>query len=389
MLPSSGFRIGRVFGIDIVINYTWLFIFFLVGISFASVFRAPELVFGFLFEYLRRHPFPQGPWPWIAGFATAVLFFACLLAHELSHSYVAKRSGVGINRITLFLFGGVAEMSEDVRSAGVEFWMAIAGPLASFVMAGIFFLLYLAGIHLETTSLLVVPLLYLATINLAVGVFNLLPGFPLDGGRILRAVLWKVTGNIKKATRIASVSGQVLAVLIAGAGVYSFVVGSYVGGFWFVLIGMFLYRLAQNSYRQTLFRLATADTRVSDIMYTDIPLIDPETTLTVLRASYFAPYKLPAFPVVSGGVATGMVLRQDLASVSLAEWDLLNAGRIARPLDSVSVVPPDTPLDKVMKQMLRGEEFILVMYDLHVLGMVTREELLRYVETRLDSRKGA
>lgn len=388
MLPSSGFRIGRVFGIDIVINYSWLFVFFLVGISFASVFRAPELTFGFLFEYLRRHPFPQGAWPWIAGFAAATVFFVCLLAHELSHSYVAKRSGVEISKITLFLFGGVAEMSEDVRSAGGEFRMAIAGPLATFVLAGVFFLFYWLSIRLEAGSLLVVPLLYLATINLAVGVFNLLPGFPLDGGRMLRAVLWKVTGDMKKSTRIASVSGRVLGVLIAGVGVYSFVVGSYVGGFWFILIGMFLYRLAQSSYRQTLFRLATADTRVSDLMYTDIPLIGSETPLTALRANYFAAYRLPAFPVVRDGETIGIVFREDLGAVSPAEWDLLSAGRIARPLTSVSAVPPDTPLEKVMKQMLRGEEFLLVMDGSRVLGILTRDELLRYVETRLKAHQG-
>jgi Zn-dependent protease/predicted transcriptional regulator len=319
---------------------------------------------------------------------TAAVFFACLLAHELSHSYVAKRSGVSISRITLFMFGGVAEMSEDVRSAGGEFRMAIAGPLATFVMAGVFLLVFWVAESTEAGSLLVVPLLYLAFINLAVGVFNLLPGFPLDGGRVLRSLLWKATGDMKKATRIASVSGQVLAVLIAGAGIYSLIIGSYVGGFWFIIVGMFLYRLAQSGYRQTLFRLATVDTRVSDIMYTDIPPIDSEMPLTALRANYFAAYRLPAFPVMKDGETIGMVFREDLAGISLAEWDLLNAGRIARPLSSMNVVPPDTPLEKVMKQMLRGEEFLLVMDGSRMLGIFTREELLRYIDTRLKSCDG-
>jgi len=385
VFPSSGFKIGRIFGIEIVINFTWLFIFALLGLSFGALFQNPAAVWplSLLSVYLSTHPFPGGPWPWIAGFVTAVLFFACLLAHELSHSYVAKRSGVRIARITLFMFGGVAEMSEDVKSAGGEFRMAIAGPLATFVMAGFFFLLFLLAKSTGLSALLVVPLLYLGVINLAVGLFNLLPGFPLDGGRVLRAVLWRTTGDIKKSTRIASISGQVVAGGIAVVAIIFLVKGYLFSGFWFIIISMFLYRLAQTSYKQTLMRLATTDTKVKDLMYTDVPMVDSETPLTSLRNNYFAAYRFPAFPVMKDGEAVGVVFRDDLARVSLAEWDLLNAGRIAKPLPSVTVVAPDTPLEAVMKQLTRGEEFVLVGAEGRIVGMVTREELLRYVDSRL------
>jgi Zn-dependent protease/predicted transcriptional regulator len=385
VLPSSGFKIGRIFGIEIVINFTWLFIFVLVGLSLGAIFKTPAQVFPttLLANYLGRHPFPGGPWPWIAGFVTAAVFFACLLAHELSHSYVAKRSGVSISRITLFMFGGVAEMSEDVRSAGGEFRMAIAGPLATFVLAGVFLLLYWLAESLGAGSLLVVPLLYLFFINLAVGIFNLLPGFPLDGGRVLRSLIWKATGDLKRSTRIASVCGQVLAVGIATVGVVFLFTGNVVGGFWFVLISIFIYRLAQTSYQQTLFRLATMDTRVRDLMHTDIPTVDASVPLTSLRNNYFAAYSLPAFPVTRDGEAVGLVFKDDLSRVSLAEWDVLNAGRIARPLESINVVSPDTPLERIMKRLMRGEEFLTVVEGNQVVGMLTRDELLRHIDGRM------
>lgn len=375
MLPSSGFKIARVFGIDIVINATWLIIFFLVAISFGSMFRSWPLESG--------RSFPGGPWPWVAGFLTGAVFFACLLAHELSHSYVAKRNNIPIKRITLFLFGGVAEMSEDVQSAGAEFRMAIAGPLVTFILAGIFYLLFRLAESWRAGPLFVAPPYSLAGVNLFIGVFNLLPGFPLDGGRVLRSLLWKVTGNLKKATRIATIAGQVCAVLIAGFGLYLLATGNVVSGIWLMFIGLFFYRLAQASYRQTLLRVAASDTVVRDIMYTDVPMVDARTTLTSLKTNYFTQYSLPAFPVEEAGEVTGVVSRDDVIEVSPAEWDLLNVGRVATPLPEVSVVPPDTPLDRVIRQLLGGEHFLLVMEGNEVLGIVTREELVRYVDMRL------
>ncbi len=387
MIPSSGFKICRVMGIDIVINYTWLIIFALIAISFGDLFRITYETTVVAGQVVDTY-FPSGVWPWVAGVSTAIVFFACLLLHELSHSLVAKRNGIGINRITLFLFGGVAEMREEVSGAGVEFRMAAAGPLASFLLAGAFYGLYRLSNSLGLGLVIVAPLYYLAMMNVLVGAFNLLPGFPLDGGRILRAILWKVTGDMRKATKAASISGRVIAVLIAATGAYLLFSGYSFGGFWFILIGGFIYALARTSYRQTLFRLAASGITVSEIMHAEVPAVDPLATLSSLRDNYFAVYRLPAFPVDDGGTILRIVTREDLASVSPAEWDLLNVGRIARPLEPDQSIPPDTPLDKVVKPLLGNRPFLMVVEEGRVRGVITREELLGYVEMRTRQLEG-
>jgi Zn-dependent protease/CBS domain-containing protein len=370
LLPSSGFKIGRIFGIDIVVHISWLLLLLLFSWSFGALFSQDT------------PGFPQGIWPWAVGIITGLVLFVCLLLHELSHSYVAMRSGIQMNRITLFVFGGVAEMSEDVRSPREELHMAIAGPLASLIIGGIFGLLYL--LLRESVSIVVVaPLGWLSIVNLMLAGFNLLPGFPMDGGRVLRSILWKKTGDLRKATRAASISGQVIGVLVAGAGIYYLLVGAYINGPWLLLIGFFVYQLARSSYQQTLLRIAASDTRVRDIMYTDVPLIDAGTPLTMLRHNYFSAYSLPTFPVVDGGRIIGTVNRNDLYQVSAAEWDVLNAGRLSRPLSESQTVDPDMTLDKVLRRILRGDEFMLVVEGQNVIGLLTREELTRYVQTKM------
>jgi len=387
MIPSSGFKIGRLMGIDIVINYTWLIIFALIAISFGDLFKVTYETTVVAGQVVNTY-FPSGVWPWVAGVSTAIVFFACLLLHELSHSVVAQRNGIGIKRITLFLFGGVAEMRGEVSGSGVEFRMAAAGPLASFLLAGAFYGLYRLSNSLGVGLVIAAPLYYLALMNVLVGAFNLLPGFPLDGGRMLRAILWKVTGDMRKATKAASVSGRVIAVLIAAGGVYMLFSDYYFGGFWFILIGGFIYVLSRTSYRQTLFQLAASDTTVSTIMYTEVPAVDPLTTLSSLRDNYFAVYRLPAFPVDDRETTSSIVTREDLASVSPAEWDLLDVGRIARPLEPDQAIPPDTPLDKIVKPLLGNRPFLMVIEEGRVCGVITREELLGYVEMRSRQLEG-
>ena len=370
MLPSSGLKIGRIFGIDIVINMSWILILILISVSFGSVFYDTA-------------GFPQGIWPWVVGVVTGILFFAGLLLHELSHSYVAKRRGIDINRITLWLFGGVAEMSDEAEKPWDEFCMAIAGPLATFILGGIFGLLYLLLSQWNVSIVVVAPLGSLSFWNLVIGVFNLLPAYPLDGGRVLRSILWHRTGDLRKSTRVASLSGQAVALLLAGIGVFFFITGPYYYGIWPLILAFFIYQLAQSGYQQTLLRIAASDTRVRDIMYTNVPLIDASTPLTMLRYNYFTAYSLPAFPVVDSGRVIGIVGRDDLYHVSAAEWDVLDAGRVARPLSPSQAVDPDTTLDKVLKRVLGGDEFMLVVEGQNILGLLTKEELMRYVETKM------
>lgn len=377
MFPRGGIKIARLLGIDILINPTWLLIFVLVGVSLTEALQATSF---------RGRDFPPGALAWVFGFATAAVFFACLLAHELSHSLVAMRSGLRINRITLFLFGGVAEMSEDVPDAGTELKMAAAGPLMSLALAGAFYGLYRLVASLPSSDVVwVAPLYFLFYINAFVALFNLLPGFPLDGGRVLRAIIWKVTGDLRKATRAASAGGQVVAVLLVGLGIYMTAVGQ-LGGLWLVLIAVFIFQLSRASYRQTLYRVAVADTRVRDLMQPPIPAVDGETSLTALMAQYFNVYHLPAFPVVDvNGLVTGIVDRDDLAAVNPSEWDVLDAARVARPLDEEMVVDPDEGLDRVLRRATRPGSLLLVIRDGRLEGVLTADALLGYIEARVGA----
>lgn len=379
MIPRSGLKIARILGIDIVINPTWVLIFLLVGFTLGDTLRTPYQNVTVIGDQI----FPGGPWPWIAGFITAAIIFACLLAHELSHSYIAKRSGIAINRITLFIFGGVAEMSEDVPDADVELKMAIAGPLMTFFLAALFFGLYGLAYYSGAGPALAAPLFFVGSFNAFVGVFNLLPGFPLDGGRVLRAILWRVTGDLRRATRVASIGGQVVAIGLAVAGLTFLFTPYLISGIWLLLIAAFLFQLSRASYRQTLLRLAAADTRVGDVMYTGMPVVDARTTLTDLRNNYFPVYRLPVLPVTDNGHLIGIVSRDDLAGVALSEWDVLDTGRIARPLSPGEVVSSDTPLDRVLRTVLGRQEFLLVVDGYEVKGILTRDGLMQYVEARV------
>lgn len=379
MLPRSGIKIGRVFGIDIVINPTWLLIFALVGVSFGDTLRNTSW---------DGELFPGGALPWVVGLLCTLVFFACLLLHEIAHSYVAKRNGIPIGRITLFIFGGVAEMTRDVDSPGLEFRMAIAGPLVTFILAGIFYGFYRLASNVGASVVLIAPLFYLAWLNLFIGFFNLLPGFPMDGGRVLRSAIWKLTGNLRLSTRIASLAGQFFGLAMMGVGFYLFISSELleIGALWLVFIGLFLLYLARASYKQTLIRLTTRDTRVSEIMYTDIPQVESGTPLTALQSNYFGRYSVSTLPVVEDGKLVGLVSREDLERVSPAEWDLLNAGRIARPVTEADTVGPDTPLEHAMIPLIKNvQKALIVVSDGEFVGILTRESLQRFVDMRMRS----
>lgn len=369
---------ARIMGIDVRINASWLLVFVLVAIYLGEDFRSG------IGTRIHGRTFPGGPWPWVIGFVTAAVFFACLLAHEVSHSVVARRNGIPINRITLFIFGGVAEMSEDVNNARTELKMAIAGPLMTFALGGVFYGLYVLADSAGASPALVAPLLYLGSLNLFVGVFNLLPGFPLDGGRVVRAAIWQVTGDLRKSTRVASVGGQVIAGMLATAGVLLvFRPQLALSGIWLLFISAFLFQLSRAAYQQTLFRLAAENTKVGDIMYTEVPVVQAGTSLDELRNRYFSGYHLPVLPVAEDGHLIGLVGRDDLYSVAPAEWSVLDTGRIAKPLEPGQILSPDTPLDRVMRTMLSREEYALVAEGDDVKGILTREEIMRYIKARV------
>jgi len=382
MFSSSGLRIGRVLGIDIYIHASWALILALFTISLEIEFSGAKGANG--------KSFPGGVWPWIIGLLTTLFLFFTLLAHELAHSFVAKRNGVQISRITLFLFGGVAEMREDVDSASAEFKMAIAGPMVTLFFAALFYFLYLLADHSGAGPVLLEPLSSIFWFSLFIGSFNLLPGFPLDGGRVLRSILWWRTGDLEKATRFASRAGQAVGLILCVCGGLLLIFSqSWFAGMWLILIGIFIFRLAKASYSQTLMGLAASTTQVGSIMFTQIPVVKGETPLSALKDYYFANWRLPALPVEDeAGKITGIVTFEDLTKISPIEWRIVTTDRISKPISAFTVVSPDTSLKEVLKPLLKDVTFMLVAKEGELLGMLTREELMRFLEVKMKLLRG-
>lgn len=236
----TGYRLGKIFGIEVHLHGSWLVIGALVLWTLAASALPAD------------YPDMASALRFGMAVLITVLFFVSLLAHELAHSVVAMARGIDVPRITFFLFGGMAQTSSDSRSAGEEFLIAIAGPVMSFLLAGLFYALWGVGAGAGLGAVLVGTAGYLTVLNLILGIFNLLPGFPMDGGRVLRSIIWKATGNVTRATLWASRVGSGMAILLMGYGVWEILTGAVIGGFWLIFIGMFIRNAARTSYRNHL-----------------------------------------------------------------------------------------------------------------------------------------
>jgi Zn-dependent protease len=290
---QSRWQLFRVAGIAIAIDASWLIVFALLSWTFAREF-------GTLASVPPAHA-------WAMGVVTCLAFFACILLHELGHALVARREGIPLRGITLFLFGGVAEMEGDVPSARKEFWMAVAGPAVTGVLILIFWGLRHLGAEAGWPVQVLAPLQYLTVINLVVLVFNLIPAFPLDGGRVFRAALWAYTGSLRRATYWASWTGRAFAWLLIALGVLSMIGGDFVGGLWSILIGLFLHNAAAGSYRLVLVRQVLQGTPVARFMNPEPITVPPDLDLRRWVEEYVYRYHYKAYPAVADGHLVGMV----------------------------------------------------------------------------------
>lgn len=359
-----------VAGIKITVDYSWLIIFILVIWSLSS-------------GYFPFH-FPDYGWRlyWIAGLIATVLFFASIVIHELAHSLTALGAGLKIPEITLFLFGGVAHLSEEPADPKAELKIAVAGPLASFALAAIFWAIQgaLAG---KVPTLVVAVFEYLAYINLALGVFNLVPGYPLDGGRILRAVIWWKTGSMTVATKWASDVGKGFAWALIVLGVVRIFSGALVGGFWLVLIGMFLKGLAATGYESVVVKQSLEGVRVDDVMIRDVISIPAELTLHDAADEYFMRYGHGGFPVVREGRAVGLICLAGIKEVPPEERQTRTVEQVMIPLgDQVEISPDHSLIDAMKKMSLSGVGRLLVMQNDRMIGMITKTGMLRFMEIK-------
>ncbi len=369
----GGFRLGRLADIDIVVHWSWFLIFFLLAWSLA--------------EGLFRNDYPT--WTtaelWLAGAATSLLLFGSVLVHEFAHAVMARRQGITVSSITLFIFGGVSSLTEEPEHPKQEFLIAAVGPVTSFLLAGLF---GVAGLALRGTGVGTASL-YLAFINVLLGVFNLLPGFPLDGGRVFRSIAWARKGNLLEATRLASLAGMVLSFLLMAGGVVAILFGAFLTGVWFVVIGWFLRSQAEGSFRQMVTRDVLEGMSVTAALRRDVHPVPPELSLSTL-SNYVLAYNQRCYPVMSDDRLLGLVCLGDLGKYPRGQWRARSVSEVMTPRERLQVVQTSDDLAKAAKLMASMDIHQLpVMEDGHFAGFVTRSDIVHFVQIRSEMGRSA
>jgi Zn-dependent protease/CBS domain-containing protein len=367
-MPGS-FRLGKIAGIDIYAHLSWFIVLVLLTWSLASGW------------FVQLFPGWSTPTYWITAFISALLLFVCVLLHELAHSLVAQVHELAVKNITLFIFGGVATIEEEMKRPGIEFQIAVMGPITSLCLAAIAFLL--AWPFRGGTSPTEAVLDYLAASNFLLGVFNLIPGLPLDGGRVLRSIAWKITGNIQKSTRIASYAGQAMAFVFILLGLAAFFTGSFFNGLWSIFIGWFLLNAAQTANTQTLLQNTLQGVPVDKVMNPRPVAVPANISLQKLVDEYFVPQGLQAAPVAQGEYLAGLITLTDIARVGRERWAYTPVGHVMRLLEQVYVTTPEQPLHDLLEVMVtRGINQIPVVQDGRLVGLLSRESILYYLQVR-------
>jgi len=378
----GGFAIGRLAGIEIRLDLSLILIFGLVAFSLGSGL------------FPSWHPDWSALLTWGTAFAAAALFFVSLLVHELAHSLVALRHGIPVPRITLFLFGGVSEMGQEPDSPGAEFRIAIVGPAASIVLGVVFtwLALSLAGddfgqrmaddpaAALAGLGPLATLLLWLGPVNLMLGIFNLVPGFPLDGGRVLRAALWQFGGDLEAATRRAAAVGRLCAWFLMALGVFQALGGAVLQGLWLVLIGWFLNNAARSSYTQLLLRHALEKMRVADLMRTHFETVSPDMALDRFVDECLLRSGQTAWPVVAGDNLEGLIDFDDVRAVPEAERGSRRVADAMKPLDDLTTVDSELSGQRTLSAIVEaGGDPTLVVRDGAVVGLLHQGDIFRWL----------
>lgn len=363
-IMGSSFRLGSILGFEIRIAYSWFIIFLLIfwTFSFASFpFNFPGLSTG---VYVAM------------GLVSTLLFFVSLIAHELSHSLVARTKGIPIEGITLFIFGGVSRTKGEAKSAGDEFWIAVVGPITSLVIGVILWIIGAIGLRNGWSIPVSGSALYLGVLNVALGVFNLVPGFPLDGGRVLRSIIWKVTGDMTRATLYAVRIGKVVGYLLIALGVVEAITVSIIGGVWLAIIGWFLRNAAAVSYQQHLLQGVLEHVKASDAMTPNPATVAPDLTLKQLMDEHFLREHYQAYPVVKDEHPVGLVTLEQVRAVPSDQWSTRQVSDIMAPAPDGLTVSPDEPMTQVVEKMDASRvERVLVTHDDHLDGIITVADL--------------
>jgi Zn-dependent protease/predicted transcriptional regulator len=372
---GTSWRVGRIAGIEVRVDSSWVVIALLI--TYSMYLRTSVL-----------YPELSGGGAVVLGIAATVLFFGSVLVHELAHAVVSQARGIRVQDITLFLFGGATRAKVDSRGPSDEFLIALVGPLTSGLLAGLFAVVAgLGGGYLSRP--LEGTFGYLAWTNLLLAGFNLVPGFPLDGGRLLRAAIWRATGSLGRATRVASAAGQGVGWLLVAAGVGWLLAGDLAGGIWFGFIGWFLVQAARSSYQELQLRDLLRGVEAEDVMAANLVRIPPELSLQDAVDDYFMRYDHSAFPVEEQGRTIGLLTLRGVRRVPREQWPTSRVRDHMVPLGDQVVVAPDARMDGVLGKLQDGDAGrVLVVQDGEVVGIITPTDLARWLRRwqMLDSR---
>lgn len=365
MFQGNSWSIGRIGGVEVKIDPSWAIIALLVGYSFFLILAQ---------EFEERSAAFLIP----VAVVMAIVFFVSVLLHELAHSWVALSRGVEVKGITLFLFGGATHADLETKEPSDELLISLVGPISSIALAGVFWVTSLALVE----GPLAFATGYLGWINLLLAVFNLLPGFPLDGGRVLRSLIWRSTGDLVKATRVASRAGRILGGIVMAIGVFEvFFLGALIGGLWLVAIGWFLSQAAASSFTHLQIKTTLQDVPASRLMISDLQ--EMPAGIDVQRAvdDYFMEHNYNTFPVTSGHETKGLVTMRAVRELPREQWSQTLVDEILEPLSDMCTVSPTDTVGDVVPKLMQGEVGRVVVVDHgEVIGLITPRDLVRWLE---------
>lgn len=392
---TGGISIGKIFGIQITVDYSWIFIFLLVTWN---------LTFG---VFPLWHPNWGLPLSLFVAIIASLLFFASVLAHELAHSVVAKSRGLSVSQITLFILGGVSNLTSEPTSPGTEFVMAVVGPLTSIIIGALSLLIVdLSANHfivffsnpiffLSQLTPLQTLLLWLGPVNILVGLFNLIPGFPLDGGRIFRSIVWAITHNFEKSTRIASFLGQLIGWLFILSGVLMIfgvsipLFGSGLQGLWLIFIGLFLNAAAGQSYQQVMVEDQLKNVEVENVMRSQFQTIQEDAPVKDLINNYFLKSSDRSFPVMKDGELSGLVSLEDVKDVDQTNWEKEEVKDVMTSITELETVSPKEDLTHALGKISEKDlAQVPVIKDHHLVGMLDRRDILLWLQIHANDSNG-
>lgn len=374
---TKSITLFRLFGFAVKIDFTWLFLVVLV------VWTLAKGVFPYYFAGLAPATY------WWMGVVGAIGLFLSIVLHEFGHSLVARQFGIPIKEITLFIFGGVADMEEEPPSAKSEFVMAIAGPATSVALAIAFFLLYTFGTMGDGVSPFFGVIAYLAWLNILLAIFNMIPAFPLDGGRVLRSILWGWTQDLRWATRVASGTGTVLGLALSALGILAFFSGNVIGGVWWIMIGVFIVGASRISYKQVLVRKALEGETIRRFMQTNPVTVPQSTSISDLVNDFVYRYHYKMFPVTDDGTLLGCVTTRHLKQIPQEQWPQTAVAEIMEPCTPVNSIGPDENAMKGLSIMSKTQNSrLMVVEQDQLLGVISLKDLLGFLSLKMDLDEG-